>query len=273
MKSIWKGSLSFGLVSIGIELYSAIERHSLGFKLLHSDCKTPIINKRWCSTCKKEVVWNDLVKGFKLSDGTYYIITPENLKKFKPFKSENINIVEFTNYENISPIYYDQHYYAMPSKINEKAFYLFVKALKDLNRCAIGQFVMKEKEYACSIMPYKTGMLLTTLNYDYELKELNKFQEIKAPKITPVELQLAKDLINKLTVDELNISQFKDNFALKLKKELSKASIGKKVKTVSEPKNIERSQVPLLDALRASLKLSNIPTTEKSTNYASDKRR
>lgn len=255
MKAIWKGNLSFGLVSIPIELYSAIEKHSLGFKLLHSFCHTPIVNKRWCSHCNKEILWDDLVKGFKLSDGTYYIINPENLKKLKPPKSENINIVEFTSYDNISPIYYDQHYYVVPTKVNDKAFYLFIKALTDLNRCAVGQFVMKEKEYACSIMPYQTGMLLTTLNYDYEVRELDKFQILKAPKLVPAELQLAKDLIDKLTVKDLNISQFKDNFALQLKKEISKASKGKIIKVERKKEKAIEKSVPLLDALKASLKL------------------
>ena len=120
----WKGSISFGLVQFNIELYSAIASHSLGFNLLHAKCHTPISNKRICPKCKVEVEWSDLVKGLKLDDGSYFIITKENLEKLKPEKTDSIQIIEFVSTSLISPIYLDQHYYVLPSRHTDRAFFL-----------------------------------------------------------------------------------------------------------------------------------------------------
>lgn len=255
MKTIWKGSLTFGLVNIPIELYSAISPHSLGFKLLHKKCHTPITYKRWCNHCNEEVQWEDIVKGIKLPDDTYFIMTKENIEKLKPAKTDTIEIIEFVDYSAISPIYYNQHYYLAPAKVTDKAFYLFIAALADLNTCAIGQFVMKDKQYVCSIQPYSSGMLLSTLNYQYEVKELPKFQELSAPKLAKQELQLAEDLINKLRAKKFDMSKFKDTFAQEITKKIKQASKGVRIPK-AEKKVIERvHHVPLLDALKASLKL------------------
>jgi DNA end-binding protein Ku len=256
MKTIWKGSLTFGLVNIPIELYSAVAQHSLGFKLLHKKCHTPITYKRWCEHCNKEVMWEDVVKGIKLPDDTYFIMTKENLEKLKPAKTDSIDIVEFVDASAVSPIYYDKHYYLMPAKVTDKAFYLFIAALTELGTCAIGQFVMKDKQYVCAIQPYSSGMLLSTLNYQYEVKELPKFTELKSPKIAKQELQLAEELINRLHVSKLDMSKFKDSFAQEIAKKIKQAAKGIAIpKEAKKQKPEKTTTVPLLDALKASLKI------------------
>lgn len=177
-RAVWKGSINFGLVSISIELFTAIQPHVLGFKLLHSVCNTPIANKRWCPHCDREIAWEEVVKGLKLPDGSYFIITPDNLKKLKSQKTDTVDIMEFVDLAAISPVYYDQHYYMAPQKSTEKAFFLFAKALAKRNWAAIGQFVMRDKEYVCLLQPYGNALLLTTLNYEYEIKHIPKLMNL-----------------------------------------------------------------------------------------------
>ena len=147
MKPSWKGTLSFGLVDIPVELYSAITTHALSFKLLHKKCNTPVTYRRWCSHCEQEVTWDEIEKGIQLADGSFFIMTPANLKKLKPQKTSSIAIVEFVDSQAIDPLLYAEHYYVLPSKASHHAFFLFAAALEKVNKAAIGQFVLRDKEY------------------------------------------------------------------------------------------------------------------------------
>lgn len=254
MRAIWKGTISFGLVNIPIEVYSAIQEHSLGFKLLHKKCHTPINYQRWCSHCNQVVEWADIVKGLKVDGDTYFIVTQESLKKLKPEKTDSIEIIEFVDALAIDPIYYDQHYYVAPAKASDKAYFLFTAALAHLNKVAVGRFVFKDKEYIGAIQPYMNGLLLTTLNYEYEIRPLAKLEELSPPAhMEARELKLAEQLITKLSKKKFDMSRFKDTFAEKLKEQIKRAAKGlevipevkKRVKAVEQPS--------LMDALKASL--------------------
>lgn len=259
MKTIWKGSISFGLVNIPIELYSAVESHSIAFKILHEVCNTPVENKRWCPTCQKEVVWSETVKGYKLPNGEHFIISQEELNKLKPQKTDTINIVEFVDRKSIDSIYLNKHYYALPNKKTDKAFFLFIKALGALDKVAVGQFVMRDKEYACMIQPYKNGILLNTLNYAYEVRELRALEQLHPTKeISPQELKLAEELIKKLSRKKFNIKQFKNNFAIELQKRIEQASKGVKVPKKEKVVIPQKPEINLEDALRASLDIENL---------------
>ena len=133
MKSIWKGSISFGLVTIPVRLYSAVKEHAIGFTLLHNKCHTPITYKRWCEHCKKEVPWADVVKGLKQEDGSYAILTQEKLKELKPKTTDSVSIVEFVSANQIETIYLEHHYYLGPEKAGEKSFY-FLKSSRAIRK-------------------------------------------------------------------------------------------------------------------------------------------
>lgn len=252
--AIWKGSINFGLVSIPIELYSAVQPHVIGFKMLHSKCNTPITNKRWCPHCHKEINWEAIVKGLKLPDGTYFVITKENLQKLRPEKTDTIEVVEFIETRAVPPVYYGQHYYVLPQKSTNKAFFLLAAALKELEQSAVAQFVLRDKDYICLLQPYETGLLMTTLHYDYEIKHLDLFDKLKAPvKLDKEELKLAELLMSKLHKKKFDISHFKDTFAVRLAKTIKLKQEGKRVKIEIE-KPATMPEVSLMDALRASLR-------------------
>jgi DNA end-binding protein Ku len=254
MAAIWKGSINFGLVSIPIELYSAVQPHVIGFKMLHSACNTPITNKRWCSHCHKEIKWEAIVKGLKLPDGTFFVITKENLQKLRPEKTDTIEVVEFVETRAVPPIYYDQHYYVVPQKSTNKAFFLLAAALRELEQSAVAQFVLRDKDYICLLQPYENGLCMTTLHYEYEIKPLDLFYKLKAPaKFDKQELKLAELLMSKLHNKKFDMSPFKDTFAVRLAKAIKLKQEGKRVKIAIE-KPATAPEVSLMDALRASLR-------------------
>ncbi len=221
-RSFWKGTINFGLVNIAIQLYTAVKKHVIGFRLLHEKCGTPIINKRWCPHCDEEVTWNHILKGLPLKDGPYFVIDPANLQKLKPGKSDNIVITEFVNTSEISSIYLDEHYYAGPKNADDRAYSLFCKALKKAKLVAVGQFVMRDKEHVCIIEPYNSILLLSTLNYSYEIQDdAAIIGSAKLPKIETKELDLANSLIDQLYNKEFNLTKYKDTFAQKLLKALA----------------------------------------------------
>jgi len=258
MKSIWKGSISFGLVSIPVRVYSAIQAHALSFKMLHAKCHTPVHYERWCSHCKKNVEWSQIVKGYKLENGEYVVLTQEKLQQLRPQTTDTISIIEFVATSSIEPIYLEHHFYLGPEKTGEKSFHLFKKALQESRKVAIGTFVMRDKEYACMINPYGDAMLLSTLNYSYEIRDVAEVPNLGAvKKLSPAEITLAKQLIDKLTVKKFNLTQFKDTFAEQLKAVLKKSKrekiLGKK-KVKEKPVVNKKEKTPnLATALRASL--------------------
>jgi DNA end-binding protein Ku len=253
MKAIWSGTISFGLVNIPVQLFSAVQEHVFGFRLLHKKCHTPLTYHRYCPHCKKDVTWDETVKGLEQDDGSYLILTKEEINELKPEKSDTIEIKEFVDRTQIQLIYIDSHYYMAPTKKAEKAFFLFCEALKQSGKVAVGQFVMREKEYVVAINPYKNTLLLNTLNYDYEIRAIKEVPlPAKKPKVDKKELKLAEQLIKQLTRKTFDLSKYKDTFAQSLKKAIKERKKGKKIKM--KPKKAKhKKSASLTEALRASL--------------------
>jgi DNA end-binding protein Ku len=251
MKSVWEGSIAFGLVNIPVKLYSAVQPRDIGFKLIDAKTKTPIQYKRWCPVCNEEVPWKDVVKGLEIKRGEYYIFTKEELERLKPEKSSTIEIVEFIDSARIDSVYFDKHYYCAPASESEKAFFLFKDVLLLTAKVAVGRFVMREKEHVCAIESYKNGLLLTTLNYAEEVRDIGELKELKnAPKMDAKELELAKKLVAMLSENEFEIGKFKDTFSEDIKKALkSKEKIELEVKEKTAKETKEKD-------LMASLKMS-----------------
>lgn len=253
MKSIWSGSLSFGMVNIPVKLYSTIEHAaSPGFKLLHVEDQSPIEYRKFCKKQDTEVPWSEIVKGLEVEPGSFFLFTKEELAGLRPEKSDAIEIMEFVPPDQIDRPFLDSHYYVGPDKKKEKAFFIFCQALKTSNRNAIGRFVMREKEYTCVIAPHEGGLLLSTLNYAYEMRSMQSVENIADKvEIKQQELDLAVQLIDKMTASHFDISQYKDEFAEHLKVAIEKRNRGELV-TIEKEKQ-ETPEENLIDALKQSL--------------------
>ena len=253
MKSIWNGAISFGLVNIPVKLYSAVESKAFSFRMIDKKSNSPIKYKRVAEKTGKEVPWAEIVKGIELQKGVFFVPTKEQLEAIKPEKSDTIDIVEFVDQDQIDPVYFNSHYYIGPAKEKDKSYFLFKEILQVTARTALGRFVMREKEYVCTIKAYKKGLLLTTLNYAYEIRDIEDVDKLSAvPKVSEPELKLAGELIDKLYKKRFNIDSFKDTFAEEMEKLLKKAAKGETIETAKPTKKVKKEE-NLIAALKASL--------------------
>lgn len=254
MKTIWKGSISFGLVNIPIKLYSAIEERGVKMRLLYKKNLSPIRYKRWSDKSGKEIAWEDIVKGVEVGEDEFIVLTRAEIEAIKPERSKTVEIIEFVDAVQVDPIYFNSHYYIAPDKPKEKAFFLLKEILGQTMKMAIGQFIMREKMYTCAIESYREGLLLTTLNYGYEIKDISAIEELKEkPKLSKQELELAKQLIDKISVKKFNINDFKDDFHESLMTIIKKKEKGKTI-VIPKKKEPKVKEENLIAALKASLK-------------------
>lgn len=254
MRAIWSGSISFGLVNIPIKVYSATEARIISFHNLHKECGTPLINKRWCPKCNKEVAYEDVDKGFKLTKEKYIVIKKEDLEKLRLKTTKAIEIQEFVDISQIDPIFIEKSYYVVPEETGIKAYSLFVEALRVSNKVAIGKVVMRNKEYLVALRAFKKGLVMHILHYLGEVKDIEELSELKnLVTVKEEELKLAQALISKLTEPEFDVSKFKDTYTEELMKLIKAKAEGKEFKLeVEEP--VEKAK-SLLEELKASVEL------------------
>lgn len=252
MRPIWSGSISFGLVSIPIKIYSATEAKEIGFHNLCPDCLTPLKYKRWCSNCEREVSWQEIKKGFKISKERWVVLEKEEIEKIKLPTTKTIEIERFVDVSQIDPIFFEKSYYVVPEETGIKAYSLFVEALRLANKAAIGRVVLKNKEYLVALRPFKKGIAMHILYFIREIRDIEQLSELKnLVVVSKEELELAKVLIGKLTEEEFDISKFKDRYTEALK-ELIKAKVEGKEFEVKVEERAEEAR-SLMEALKASV--------------------
>ena len=151
--AVWTGTITFGLVSIPVKLFTATTSHDISFNLLHGECKHRINLQNYCPHCERVVERSELVKGYQYEKDKYVVIDEEDLKSVKPESSSALDIVQFIDAKEVDPIYFDKTYYLGPDKGSEKAFALLAKGMEETKKAAIGKFVMRNHEYLTLIRP------------------------------------------------------------------------------------------------------------------------
>jgi len=251
MHVIWKGSVSFGLVNIPVNMYSASEARELKFKLLHKKDLSEVRYARICKEDGKEIPWQEIVKGYEI-DGKYVVMTEEDFQKANLKKSRSIEILDFTEENQIPTIYYDTPYFLEPQKEAHKAYRLFFEALKQTGKVAVGRFVFHSHEHLGVIRVYKDILVLQTLRYQTELRD---FQEIKPPHaaISKIELKMALRLIEELS-QPFHPEAYRDAYAEELKVMMRKKAKGQKISV--KKKSIRSSKAQdILPLLKQSLQI------------------
>ena len=218
--------------------------------MLCKKCMTPVRYERHCEGCEEQVEWDDIIKALDLGNGQYLPFTKEELDELKPEKSDRIEIMEFINSSEMEPIFYNKFYFLAPPRAKDRAFFLFHKVLDNSDKVAIGKFVMREKEYVCAIRPHKNGLLLSTLNYQYEIRDINEIKELQdVPEVKKEEVELAEKLVDQLYRKKFHLEQFKDTYSEQLQE-----MIENKEKVQAKPKKkVPVEEQSLMDALKASL--------------------
>lgn len=249
MKSIWTGSLGFGLVNIPIKLMSAVQDSKLNFDMLDKKDQSNIKFKRVNENTGKEVLWENITKGYLLND-KYVMLDDKDFEKASPEKTAHIEIAQFVQLAEIDPIYFETPYFIHPDKTGLRAFGLLKEALVKSGKAGVGSFVMREREHVCLIKPYESILVLTRLRFAEEIRDAPPIKSGTA-KPKPAEIKMAMSLIDQLT-DTFDPSLFKDEYSEKLMKIIKAKAKGKPV--AYKPMKIVHSKTTdLMEQLKASL--------------------
>jgi DNA end-binding protein Ku len=250
MRPIWKGHLTFGLVTIPVKLYTATDAKDIRFRLLHKSCMTPIQNKRFCPHHDQIVEWNDVVRGFEYAKGKFVPLSEDDLESVPLDTAGTVSVTSFVNLQEIDPIYYERSYYLAPDEGGQKAFRLLHDTMDEASRIAVGKVVIKEKEHLVSVRPYDGALVLSTLFYADEVRATEDIPELPVQtKIHPNETKMALQLIEGLAA-AFAPTEYTDDYREALQKVIE-AKIGGE--TVEAPARKTEKVVDLMEALRRSL--------------------
>ncbi len=252
MRPIWTGGISFGLIYIPVNLFTATQEVALDLDLLSKKDKSPIRYARIDVKTGKEVAWKDVVKGFEFSKGDYVILDETDFDKVEIHRSKTIDIECFVKESDIDSKYYEKPYYLEPANGAEKTYALFAKALQKSKKVGIAEFVFKNKEHLCALKFDGDILVLNQLRYDSEIREIKDLSLPKSYEVKEKELDLAMDLIENMT-EQFNPEQFKDDYINGLKKVIEAKS---KNKTVKVEKATEQPKATDMNELMESLKKS-----------------
>lgn len=243
-----KTVITFGMVAIPIAMYTATQDNDIHFNQLHKEDNSRIRYKKTCAHCGKEINTKDIVKGYEYDKDKYVVITDDEIEKIKTEKEKSIQILHFAQLNQISPVYYDKTYQAAPEAGGEKAFELLRSALMAEQKIAIGKTVMGTKDTLMAIIPREDGILISTMFYADEIKDIQK--QYTKSEVSQQELSMAKTLINSMDTP-FDPGKYKDEYQARLRELIEMKVSGKEV-VASEPEGPGKV-IDLMEALKASV--------------------
>ncbi len=263
MHTVWKGSISFGLVNIPVKMFTATEDKDIRFKYIHKECNTPVKYKKVCPVCNKEVQPEEIVRGYEYEPGKYVILTDEDFAAIDSKGERAVEILDFVKLEEIDPVYFDKTYYLAPQETGGKAYTLLREALNGKNRIAVAKITIRERESLAVIRVYNNVLVLETIFYPDEVRDFKQVPGIPENlQTTKAELDMAVQLIENLT-DTFNPNKYVDTYREKLFELITAKVEGGE--EVFVKKDIPKENViSLMEALQQSIQMSKGAKQEKS---------
>jgi DNA end-binding protein Ku len=253
MRTIWNGSINFGLVNIPVGLAVAQQRKDVAFRTLHRECGTPIKQKRWCPYHERDVEAEELVKGWEFSKGQFVIVEDEDLEAIALQRTQSIDIDRFVRVQDVDPIYFDRTYYLAPASATaqRKPYVLLLRAMQEAEMAAIGKFVLWGKENLCLIRPLGDSLALETLFYAEDLRSRAEIDEaVGEADVKDPELEMARQLVESL-VGDFEPADFRNEYRDQLREMLEAKLQGREI---AKPEPVTPAPVvDLMEALRASI--------------------
>jgi len=251
-RSIASLTVSFGLVSIPVKLFSATEAtKAISFNLLHKGCGSRLKQQYFCVKEEVPVAREDMVKGYEFAKDQYVLFSPEELKALEEAGTGMAEITEFVPLETVDPVYYDKPYYLAPDKAGAKPYALLAKALRDSKRCALGRWAARGKQYIVMIRAVEHGLVMQQLMYAGEVRPFNEI-EIPPTEVKDAELKLARQLIDAQTSKAFDPTEYTDTVAERVHKAIEGKVAGHEI-TMTEAPETGAQVIDLMEALRASL--------------------
>jgi DNA end-binding protein Ku len=251
-RSIASLTVSFGLVSIPVKLYSATETSkAISFNMLHKACGSRLRQQYICQKEEIPVGREDIVKGYEFAKDQYVMFTPEELKAMEEAGTHTADIMEFVPIESVDPVFFDKAYYLAPDKGGAKPYALLARALRESKRCALGRWAARGKQYIVMIRPSDDGLVMQQLLYATEVRSIKDI-DIPRTEVRDAELKLAQQLIEQQAADRFDPNAYKDEVRERIEAAVQKKVEGQEITLAEEPQP-GAQVIDLMEALRASL--------------------
>jgi DNA end-binding protein Ku len=254
MRAIRKGIISFGLVSIPVQFYVGARSLTVSFNQLHAACKSRIRYKLYCPTCERDVERSEVVKGYQL-DG-HVVMEDADFEKVEQASSRVIEVLEFVSLAAVDPMYFETSYYLGPQPESERAYAVLFEALRRSGKAAVVRFVMSTRQHHALIRAAEEALVVHTLHYADEVRQLEK--DWKLPKPAPAEVEMANRLIDALAKDGFDPEQYRDEYRDKLTEIIRAKAEGQPV-VMPAPAPTPAKVVNLMEALRQSVEQARKP--------------
>ena len=261
-RALWKGSISFGLVNIPIELRTAVRDHRPKFRMLHAKDRSPIKFERVCIRDGHPVAWEDLVKGFEYQKGHFIVITKEDFQAAALNKTRTIDILDFVKADEIDDRYFETPYYLVPSKGGERAYALLREAIRESGRTGIAKFILRDAQHLAAVEVIEDAIVLSVMRFADELVDEEQLEFPSAEGVRKQELDMAKTLVNNLAAD-WDPSKYTDEYRENLLRIIQAKVKGKRVE-------IEPTVEPrlLTSAIAMSSSCLRVPSMRGNSNCA-----
>jgi DNA end-binding protein Ku len=249
--SVWKGMISFGLVSIPIRLYVAARTKRTYLHQIHNECNTRLKQPLFCPTCNRIVDRSEVIKGYEYETGQYVLVEADEIKKITPPSGRAMEIITFLKENEVDPIYFDSSYLALPEQHAEKPYALLLKALEDTKKVGVAKVTMHQREYTVFIRARDNGLTLHTMYYANEIASVEGYGRKYDAKLRPEEVKLADALVESLSAP-FKPEQYKDEFQEQLHALIESKRKGKAI--TPPAKSLKKAPViDMMEALKRSL--------------------
>lgn len=273
MHTVWKGSISFGLVNIPIKLHAATENKDIKLRQIHKECHTPISYQKVCPGCDKEVTSEEIVKAYEYAKNKFVILDEEELEKLKKENEDKaVEIIDFVKLEEIDPIYFERSYFIAPDNGGGKAYSLLRSALEESGKIGVAKIIIRSKEQLAIVRVYKDTLVMETIHFPDEVRNVQEVPNVPAKQeVVKKELETALMLVDQLTTT-FEPEKYSDEYRTALMELIEEKKSGESTVTVTEkqPAVASGSNVTdLMSALQASLdKTKKKPATRKKKAQA-----
>ncbi len=257
--TVWKGHLTFGLVSFSVRLYSAARGETISFNQLHKHDGSRIKQVLYCQAEDKPIPRSELVKGFEYEKDRYVVIEDEEIKKVAPASAKVMEILEFVKSDEVDPIYLETSYYMAPDEAGEKPYALLFEALKQAGRVGVAKIAMYNREHIVILRPGKNGVLMHTMYFSHEIRQVDEFRT-DTSLVKDKELALATNLIEALAAD-FEPQKYTDTYRDNLLKMIEAKKAGEEIVATPEPQ--QAKVVDIMEALKASLAAARKPVASE----------
>ena len=250
--TVWKGFFSFGLISVPIRLYAAARESHVSFHQIHAVCGTRIKQQIYCPHCERVVERSELAKGYPIEGGGNIEVTNEELRSLEAKSSESMDIVQFVKLDEVDPLYFQTSYFTVAEKPGQRAYTLIFKGMHDLNLGAIAKITLHQREQIVMLRPYDKGIVLHTLYYPAEVREVAEYTDQPHAEVQKAEIDLAEQFMKQLT-QKFDPSEYKDEYQSRVEELVEKKAAGAEIIVEKPHKKPPAKVVNLMEALKESM--------------------